>query len=85
MLQQSYTKNIDSKGAGKGWVSPGWVTELGRLWGGKSDTPVADAQPEEIKELLGGALFKALYKWMIDTGPVYLLPTGTNIVDFGIF
>jgi len=37
---------------------------------------VADAKPEEIKELLGGALFKALYKWMVDTGPVYLLPTG---------
>lgn len=40
------------------------------------DVPVADAKPEEIKELLGGALFKALYKWMIDSGPVYLLPTG---------
>jgi carotenoid epsilon hydroxylase len=37
---------------------------------------VADAKPEEIKELLGGALFKALYKWMVDSGPVYLLPTG---------
>lgn len=37
---------------------------------------MADAKPEEIKELLGGALFKALYKWMIDSGPVYLLPTG---------
>lgn len=37
---------------------------------------MADAKPEEIKELLGGALFKALYKWMVDTGPVYLLPTG---------
>lgn len=40
------------------------------------DVPIADAQPEEIQELLGGALFKALYKWMIDSGPVYLLPTG---------
>ena len=37
---------------------------------------MADAKPEEIKELLGGALFKALYKWMVDSGPVYLLPTG---------
>lgn len=40
------------------------------------DVPIADAQPEEIQELLGGALFKALFKWMVDTGPVYLLPTG---------
>ena len=37
---------------------------------------MADAKPEEIQELLGGALFKALYKWMVDSGPVYLLPTG---------
>ena len=40
------------------------------------DVPVADAKPEDIQDLLGGALFKALYKWMQETGPVYLLPTG---------
>eukprot|EP00887_Chlorella_sp_A99_P003484 scaffold7.g3484.t1 len=50
--------------------------QLGRLWGGQSDVPVADAKPEDIQDLLGGALFKALYKWMLETGPVYLLPTG---------
>ena len=43
---------------------------------GVQDTPVADAKPDDIKDLLGGALFKALYKWMVETGPVYLLPTG---------
>ena len=56
--------------------SPGWLTQLGQLWGGKSDVPVADAKPEDIQDLLGGALFKALYKWMLESGPVYLLPTG---------
>ncbi len=40
------------------------------------DTPIADAKPEDIADLLGGALFKALYKWMEQSGPVYLLPTG---------
>lgn len=40
------------------------------------NTPVANAQPDDIKDLLGGALFKALYKWMQESGPVYLLPTG---------
>ena len=40
------------------------------------DTPVADAKPDDIKDLLGGALFKALFKWMQESGPVYLLPTG---------
>ena len=41
------------------------------------DVPVADAKPDDIKDLLGGALFRALYKWMEETGPVYLLPTGS--------
>lgn len=40
------------------------------------DVPVADAKPADIQDLLGGALFKALYKWMRESGPVYLLPTG---------
>ena len=41
--------------------------------------PVANAQPEDIQDLLGGALFKALYKWMLESGPVYLLPTGACV------
>ena len=69
-------KLIDSEGAGVSFTSPGWLTQLGRLWGGKGDVPVADAKPEDIQDLLGGALFKALYKWMVETGPIYLLPTG---------
>ena len=40
------------------------------------NVPVANAKPEDIQDLLGGALFKALYKWMLESGPVYLLPTG---------
>lgn len=45
------------------------------------DVPVADAKPDDIKDLLGGALFKALYKWMEETGPVYLLPTGARLLQ----
>ena len=40
------------------------------------DTPVADAKFDDIKDLLGGALFLPLFKWMKEVGPVYLLPTG---------
>lgn len=69
-------KLIDAAGAGASLTSPGWLTQLGRLWGGASDVPVADAKPDDIKDLLGGALFKALFKWMEESGPVYLLPTG---------
>ena len=29
-------KLIDAAGAGRSVTSPGWLTELGRLWGGKS-------------------------------------------------
>ncbi|PRW34039.1 carotene epsilon- chloroplastic isoform A [Chlorella sorokiniana] len=69
-------KLIDSAGAGRSMFSPGWLTQLNQLWGGKSNVPVANAKPEDIQDLLGGALFKALYKWMLESGPVYLLPTG---------
>ena len=70
-------KLIDPAGAGRSVVSPGWLTQLGRLWGGASEgVPVADAQPADIADLLGGALFRALFKWMVESGPVYLLPTG---------
>lgn len=69
-------KLIDTAGAGASFTSPGWLTQLGRLWGGAADAPVADAKPDDIKDLLGGALFKALYKWMEESGPIYLLPTG---------
>lgn len=37
---------------------------------------MANASYDDIKDLLGGALFLPLYKWMEDSGPVYLLPTG---------
>jgi carotene epsilon-monooxygenase len=29
-------KLIDAEGAGASFTSPGWLTQLGRLWGGKS-------------------------------------------------
>ncbi|CAL5220979.1 g3089 [Coccomyxa viridis] len=75
-VDKGLQKLIDTAGAGVSLTSPDWLTQLGRLWGGKSDVPVADAKAEDIQELLGGALFKALYKWMVESGPVYLLPTG---------
>lgn len=63
-------------GAGTSFASPGWLTQLNQLWGGRGNIPVANASFDEVKDLLGGALFQALYKWMLESGPVYLLPTG---------
>eukprot|EP00884_Botryococcus_braunii_P009203 jgi/Botrbrau1/18284/Bobra.0179s0015.2 len=75
--EEPLRSQMDKSGSGSiSLVSPTWLVQLGQLWGGKSDTPVANAKLEEIQELLGGALFKALYKWMLESGPVYLLPTG---------
>ena len=36
-------KLIDAAGAGKSFTSPGWLTQLGRLWGGKSVSHVPHA------------------------------------------
>ncbi|KAF6257977.1 CYP97C3 [Scenedesmus sp. NREL 46B-D3] len=69
-------KSFDAAGAGASSISPAWLTQLSLLWSGKGNIPVADAKPEDIQDLLGGALFKALYKWFTESGPVYLLPTG---------
>lgn len=30
------SKSIDAAGAGRSWTSPGWLTQLNMLWGGKS-------------------------------------------------
>lgn len=38
--------------------------------------PEADAKMDDITGLLGGGLFQPLFKWMNESGPVYLLPTG---------
>lgn len=67
---------LDRNGAGSTIISPGWLTAVRRNWGGGGDTPVANARPEQVADLLGGALFQALYTWFEESGPVYLLPTG---------
>ena len=38
-----------------------WVLQVAAVC--LQNIPVADAKPDDIKDLLGGALFKALYKW----------------------
>ncbi|KAM0981539.1 hypothetical protein ACFX1S_014755 [Malus domestica] len=62
------------------WVSPNWLTSLTRsLTISKNDDsgiPIASAQLEDVSELLGGALFLPLYKWMNEYGPIYRLAAG---------
>ncbi|KAL6641425.1 hypothetical protein ACP70R_019606 [Stipagrostis hirtigluma subsp. patula] len=65
------------------WVSPDWLTSLSRaaaarLGRGDDDSgiPVASAKLDDVRDLLGGALFLPLFKWFREDGPVYRLAAG---------
>lgn len=84
--KQGSDSNKDIRGAGLSWVSPEWLTGILQSLRGPDDSgiPVADAKLEDVKDLLGGALFLPLFKWMIESGPVYRLAAGPrNFVIIG--
>ncbi|KAG8376630.1 hypothetical protein BUALT_Bualt09G0083400 [Buddleja alternifolia] len=63
------------------WVSPDWLTSLTKsitTLGPKdeSNIPIASAKLEDVSDLLGGALFLPLFKWMNEYGPIYRLAAG---------
>nr|GEY56743.1 carotene epsilon-monooxygenase, chloroplastic [Tanacetum cinerariifolium] len=60
------------------WVSPDWLTSLTRSLTKEdnSNIPIAEAKLEDVSDLLGGALFLPLFKWMNDYGPIYRLAAG---------
>ncbi|KAF8042715.1 hypothetical protein BT93_A1139 [Corymbia citriodora subsp. variegata] len=62
------------------WVSPDWLTSLARSLtigaGDGSGIPVASAKLDDVSDLLGGALFLPLFKWMNEYGPIYRLAAG---------
>ncbi|XP_051131265.1 carotene epsilon-monooxygenase, chloroplastic [Andrographis paniculata] len=63
------------------WVSPEWLTALTKSLTllrrkDESNIPIATAKLDDVSDLLGGALFLPLYKWMIEDGPVYRLAAG---------
>ncbi|XP_048127206.1 carotene epsilon-monooxygenase, chloroplastic isoform X2 [Rhodamnia argentea] len=62
------------------WVSPDWLTSLSRSItirpGDSSGIPVASAKLDDVSDLLGGALFLPLFKWMNECGPIYRLAAG---------
>ncbi|KAB1199544.1 Carotene epsilon-monooxygenase, chloroplastic [Morella rubra] len=79
---KSSTNNTNNKGSNKpsSWVSPDWLTSLTRsLTVGNDDgsgIPVASAKLDDVSDLLGGALFLPLFKWMNEYGPIYRLAAG---------
>ncbi|XP_022746498.1 carotene epsilon-monooxygenase, chloroplastic [Durio zibethinus] len=62
------------------WVSPTWLTSLTKSltigFNDDSGIPIASAQLEDVSELLGGALFLPLFKWMNEYGRIYRLAAG---------
>ncbi|XP_057779281.1 carotene epsilon-monooxygenase, chloroplastic [Salvia miltiorrhiza] len=63
------------------WVSPDWLTSLTKSLGtlgpkDDSNIPVASAKLDDVSDLLGGALFLPLFKWMNEYGPIYRLAAG---------
>nr|GMD41554.1 carotene epsilon-monooxygenase, chloroplastic [Ipomoea batatas] len=62
------------------WVSPDWLTSLTRSvtlgQNDDSNIPIANAKLEDVSDLLGGALFLPLFKWMNEYGPAYRLAAG---------
>ncbi|KAI3442905.1 uncharacterized protein J3R85_000612 [Psidium guajava] len=64
----------------RSWVSPDWLTSLTRSLtirpGESSGIPVASAKLDDVSDLLGGALFLPLFKWMNECGPIYRLAAG---------
>jgi carotene epsilon-monooxygenase len=61
------------------WVSPDWLTSLSRSLSVRKDDsgiPIASAKLDDVSDLLGGALFLPLFKWMEENGPIYRLAAG---------
>ncbi|KAK1400215.1 Carotene epsilon-monooxygenase [Heracleum sosnowskyi] len=62
------------------WVSPDWLTSLTKSLSltknDDSNIPIASAKLDDVSELLGGALFLPLFKWMNLYGPIYRLAAG---------
>uniref|UniRef100_A0A2P2LGK2 Uncharacterized protein MANES_08G016300 n=1 Tax=Rhizophora mucronata TaxID=61149 RepID=A0A2P2LGK2_RHIMU len=62
------------------WVSPDWLTSLSRFLTSNqnddSNIPVASAKLEDVSDLVGGALFLPLFKWMNEYGSIYRLAAG---------
>jgi hypothetical protein len=79
-IKSSANNNNNNNNKPSSWVSPDWLTSLTRsLTITKDDDsgiPVANAKLEDVSELLGGALFLPLFKWMNEYGPVYRLAAG---------
>lgn len=78
-IDKNPTTNSSSSNKSSSWVSPDWLTSLTTsLTSGRDDSgiPLASAKLDDVSDLLGGALFLPLFKWMNEYGPIYRLAAG---------
>ncbi|KAL5724940.1 carotene epsilon-hydroxylase [Ranunculus cassubicifolius] len=77
---KSSLKNSKKPTTNGSWVSPDWLTSLTKSLTGTgnddSGIPIASAKLDDVSDLLGGALFLPLFKWMNEYGPIYRLAAG---------
>ncbi|XP_058771193.1 carotene epsilon-monooxygenase, chloroplastic [Vicia villosa] len=79
IINSSANKPPETTTKTSSWVSPDWLTSLSKsLTTAKDDSgiPAASAKLDDVSDLLGGALFLPLFKWMNEYGPVYRLAAG---------
>ncbi|XP_058076162.1 carotene epsilon-monooxygenase, chloroplastic isoform X2 [Magnolia sinica] len=73
----SSSKKKGSSSANGSWVSPDWLSSITRsLTRDDSGIPIANSKLDDVSNLLGGALFLPLFKWMNEYGPIYRLAAG---------
>nr|XP_027189162.1 carotene epsilon-monooxygenase, chloroplastic-like [Cicer arietinum] len=79
-IKSSINKNQSTTTKQSSWVSPDWLTSLSKSLTTRKDDdsgiPLASAKLDDVSDLLGGALFLPLFKWMNEYGPIYRLAAG---------
>ncbi|KAI3880074.1 hypothetical protein MKX03_003895 [Papaver bracteatum] len=80
ILSIKSSKDEETSNKNGSWVSPDWLTSITKSLSNNnnddSGIPIASAKLDDVSDLLGGALFLPLFKWMKEYGPIYRLAAG---------
>ncbi|KAI3933324.1 hypothetical protein MKW98_006683 [Papaver atlanticum] len=80
ILSIKSSKDEETSNKNGSWVSPDWLTSITKSLNNTSNDdsgiPIASAKLDDVSDLLGGALFLPLFKWMKEYGPIYRLAAG---------
>ncbi|KAI3900323.1 hypothetical protein MKW92_020869 [Papaver armeniacum] len=80
ILSIKSSKDEETSNKNGSWVSPDWLTSISKSLSNNSNDdsgiPIASAKLDDVSDLLGGALFLPLFKWMKEYGSIYRLAAG---------